>query len=99
MAHYASSKAGVIGLTKSLAREFARHGVTVNTIPPSLIDTPMARAASERGMINIEEAAKRVPVGRAGTPEDIAAACSFLCSEEASYVTGQVIGVNGGNYI
>jgi len=99
MAHYAASKGGVIGLTKSLARELAKIGVTVNTIPPSLVDTPMARGAEARGLMNVEAAAAAVPVGRAGTPGDIAAACSFLCSDDAGYVTGQVIGVNGGMYI
>jgi NAD(P)-dependent dehydrogenase (short-subunit alcohol dehydrogenase family) len=99
MAHYAASKAGVIGLTKSLAREFARNGITVNCIPPSLVDTPMARAAEARGMVDVDVAATRVPVGRAGTAADVAAACAFLCSDEASYITGQLIGVNGGNYI
>jgi len=99
MAHYAASKAGVIGLTKTLARELAKSGVTVNCIPPSLVDTPMARDAEARGLINLDAMAAVVPLGRAGTPEDIAAACSFLCSDEASYITGQLIGVNGGMYI
>jgi NAD(P)-dependent dehydrogenase (short-subunit alcohol dehydrogenase family) len=99
MAHYAASKAGVIGLTKTLAREMAKSGVTVNCIPPSLVDTPMARAAEARGLVNVDAMAAVVPMGRAGTPEDIAAACSFLCSDEASYITGQLIGVNGGMYI
>lgn len=99
MAHYAASKGGVIALTKALARELAPRGVTVNTIPPSLVDTPMARQAEASGLVSVDAMAARVPVGRAGTPEDIAAACSFLCSEAGSYVTGQVIGVNGGMYI
>jgi 2-hydroxycyclohexanecarboxyl-CoA dehydrogenase len=99
MAHYTASKAGVIGLTKSVAREFAKHGVTANCIPPSLVDTPMARNAEQRGLITVEGAASIIPVGRAGTPEDIAAACSFLCSDDAGYITGQLIGVNGGMYI
>jgi NAD(P)-dependent dehydrogenase (short-subunit alcohol dehydrogenase family) len=99
MAHYAASKGGVIALTKSLARELAKRGITVNTIPPSLVDTPMARGAEARGLMDVEAAAAAVPVGRAGTPDDIAAACSFLCSDAAGYVTGQVIGVNGGMYI
>ena len=98
MAHYIASKAGVIGLTKALALELAPHGITVNAIPPGMIDTPMLRRAEANGdLFNIEKLASRmVPVGRAGTPEDIAAVCGFLCSEEASYVTGQVVGVNGG---
>ena len=97
MAHYVSSKGGVIGLMRALAREFAPIGITVNTIPPSSIDTPMAREQQELGNLpDHEQWAARIPVGRVGTGDDIAAACAFLCSEEASYVTGQIIGVNGG---
>jgi 2-hydroxycyclohexanecarboxyl-CoA dehydrogenase len=97
MAHYVSSKGGVIGLMRALAREFAPTGITVNTIPPSSIDTPMAREQQELGNLpDHEQWAARIPVGRVGTGDDIAAACAFLCSEEASYVTGQIIGVNGG---
>jgi NAD(P)-dependent dehydrogenase (short-subunit alcohol dehydrogenase family) len=100
MAHYAASKGGVISLTKALAGELARRGITVNTIPPSLVDTPMVRNATAAGDFpGVEVVAPMVPVGRAGTPADIAAACSFLCSESAGYITGQVIGVNGGMYI
>jgi len=100
MAHYVASKGGVIGLTKAFAREFARHGITVNTIPPTIVDTPMARHAEALGTFpSIEQMGKMVPLGRAGTSEDIAAACSFLCSEQAGYITGQLIGVNGGMYI
>jgi NAD(P)-dependent dehydrogenase (short-subunit alcohol dehydrogenase family) len=97
MAHYVASKGGVIGLTKALAIELAPKGITVNTIPPALIDTPMARKAEAAGEVpDIEVIAARVPIRRAGTPEDIAAACAYLCSDEAGYVTGQQIGVNGG---
>lgn len=96
MAAYVSSKSGVLGLTKVLALEFARQGVTVNTIPPGFIDTPMMRATADRGFIDLQKAIDATPVGRVGTPEDIAAACAFLVSEEAGYITGQVIGVNGG---
>jgi 2-hydroxycyclohexanecarboxyl-CoA dehydrogenase len=100
MAHYAASKGGVISLTKALAVELARQGITVNTIPPSLVDTPMARKAEAAGdFIGVDVVAPMVPVGRAGTPDDIAAACGFLCSDAAEYITGQVIGVNGGMYI
>jgi NAD(P)-dependent dehydrogenase (short-subunit alcohol dehydrogenase family) len=100
MAHYAASKGGVISLTKTLAREFAAHGITVNTIPPSLVDTPMARKAEAAGVFPpVDTMAKSVPLGRAGTPEDLASACSFLCSDGASYITGQLIGVNGGFYV
>ena len=96
MTHYVASKSGVIGLTKSLALEFAATGITVNTIPPGFIDTPMLRRASQRGELDIERATAMTPVGRPGRPEDIAAACAFLVSEEASYITGQILGVNGG---
>lgn len=96
LASYVSAKSGVVGLTKVLALEFARHGITVNTIPPGFVDTPMLRQAVERGLVNVEEQAANTPVGRIGQPEDIAAACAFLVSEEASYITGQIIGVNGG---
>ena len=100
MAHYAASKGGVIALTKSLAVDLARSGITVNTIPPSLVDTPMARAAEAAGDFpGVDVVGPMVPLGRAGTPADIAAACSFLCSEGGSYITGQIIGVNGGMYI
>jgi 2-hydroxycyclohexanecarboxyl-CoA dehydrogenase len=98
MAHYVASKGGVIGLTKALALELAPHGITVNTIPPGMIDTPMLRRAEADGDLpNLAKLASRmIPVGRTGAPEEIAAACGFLCSDEAAFITGQVIGVNGG---
>jgi len=97
MAHYVSSKAGVIGLTKALALELAPHGITVNTIPPGVIDTPMARRAEAAGDLpKFERLAARIPVQRAGTPDEVAATCGFLCSDEAGFITGQVVGVNGG---
>ena len=98
MTHYASSKAAMIGFTKSLALELGPKGITVNTIPPSFIDTPMLRAAEAKGYLGgkVEDHEARTPVRRAGRPEDIAAATSFLVREEASYITGQIIGVNGG---
>jgi 2-hydroxycyclohexanecarboxyl-CoA dehydrogenase len=96
MTHYVAAKSGVVGLTKSLALEFAPHGITVNTIPPGFIDTPMLREQVELGTIDLEQQVARTPVRRIGRPEDIAAACAFLVSNEASYVTGQIIGVNGG---
>jgi 2-hydroxycyclohexanecarboxyl-CoA dehydrogenase len=100
MAHYVASKGGVIGLTKALARELADRHITANTIPPTIVDTPMARKGVEGGHVpSIEVMGRMVPLGRAGTPDDIAGACSYLCSEDGSYVTGQVIGVNGGMYI
>ncbi len=100
MAHYVASKGGVIGLTKALARELADRHITANTIPPTIVDTPMARKGVEGGHVpSIEVMGRMVPLGRPGTPDDIAGACSYLCSEDGSYITGQVIGVNGGMYI
>ena len=98
MVHYVSSKAGMIGMTKALALEFGPAGITVNTIPPGFVDTPMLRGSEQRGLLGgtVEDHEKSTPVRRAGKPEDIAAAASFLISEEAGYVTGQIIGVNGG---
>lgn len=98
MTHYVSSKAGVIGLTKALALEFGPKGITVNTIPPGFIDTPMLRNSESQGHLGkgVDFNAKLTPVRRVGRPEDIAAACAFLAGDEASYVTGQIIGVNGG---
>jgi NAD(P)-dependent dehydrogenase (short-subunit alcohol dehydrogenase family) len=96
MTAYVAAKSGVIGLTKCLALEFGPRGITVNTIPPGFIDTPMLRAAEVAGNLDVEAGAKMTPVRRQGRPEDIAAACSFLCRDEASYITGQIIGVNGG---
>ena len=96
MTHYVAAKSGVNGLSKSLAKEFARQGITVNVIPPGFIDTPMLRAAAAEGSVDFESSLQTTPVGRAGQPEDIAAACAFLVSEEASYITGQILGVNGG---
>ncbi len=98
MTHYVASKAGMIGFTKALALELGPLGITVNTIPPGFIDTPMLRASEERGLLGkgVDHNAALTPVRRVGRPEDIAATCSFLVSDEASYITGQVIGVNGG---
>jgi 2-hydroxycyclohexanecarboxyl-CoA dehydrogenase len=98
MTHYVASKAGVIGFTKALALELGPQGITVNTIPPGFIDTPMLRKSESRGLLGkgVEHHEAATPVRRVGRPEDIAAACSYLVREEASYVTGQVIGVNGG---
>jgi len=100
MAHYVASKGGVIALTKALALDLAPDGITVNTIPPGVIDTPMMRRPVESGqMASMEQVLARAPLGRAGTPDDIASACAFLCSEEAGYITGQQINVNGGWYL
>jgi 2-hydroxycyclohexanecarboxyl-CoA dehydrogenase len=99
-AHYAAAKGGVIGFTKALARELARHGITSNTIPPSLVDTPLARQGAASGEVPpLEVLAQHIPIARCGTPEDIANACEFLCSDKASYITGQEINVNGGIYM
>ncbi len=102
MAHYSASKGGVVVLTKTLALELGKHGITVNTIPPRLVITPMMLAApfatGPDGEETLKQMAARSPVRRLGVPEDIAAATAFLCSEDAGYITGQIIGVNGGNY-
>jgi 2-hydroxycyclohexanecarboxyl-CoA dehydrogenase len=96
-AHYAASKGAVITLTKSLAREYAAHGITVNNIPPSGIETPMQHEAQAAGFVKSnDEIAKNIPLGHLGTGADIAAAVGFLCSDEAGFITGQVLGVNGG---
>jgi NAD(P)-dependent dehydrogenase (short-subunit alcohol dehydrogenase family) len=100
MAHYVASKGGVLAFTKALALELAPHGITVNTIPPGFIDTAMTRGAEARGDLpNLEAIIARTPVRRAGTGEDIAAACAFLCSDDAAYITGQALNVNGGWYL
>lgn len=98
-AHYAAAKGGVISLTKALAYELGPVGITVNTIPPGIIDTPMARHGEKDGTLNIRAAAAMMPMRRAGTVEEIAATCEFLCSDGAGYVTGQTVGVNGGFYM
>ncbi|MHC9294555.1 SDR family NAD(P)-dependent oxidoreductase [Mycobacterium sp. LTG2003] len=97
MSHYVSAKSAVNGLTKSLALEYGPAGITVNAVPPGFIDTPMLRAAEARGELgNIQDTIDATPVRRMGKPEDIAATCSFLVSDEAGYITGQIVGVNGG---
>jgi NAD(P)-dependent dehydrogenase (short-subunit alcohol dehydrogenase family) len=99
-AHYIASKGGVIALTKALAIELAPRGITVNTIPPSIIDTPMARDGAGTGKVPALDAiAAMTPVRRAGVPADVAAAVEFLCSDDAGFITGQQIGVNGGWYL
>jgi 3-oxoacyl-[acyl-carrier protein] reductase len=95
-ANYVASKAGLIGLTKTIAREYANRGVTANAVAPGFIDTAMTQALSE----NVRaELAKQIPMGKLGTPEDVANAVRFLASPWASYITGQVIHVNGGMYM
>lgn len=90
---YAASKAGVIGFTKSLAKEIASRGITVNAIAPGMIETDMTAAMTDQAK---EAAEKAIPLGRIGKAEDVAAAAIFLASDEASYITGQVLGVDGG---
>lgn len=100
MAHYVAAKGGVISLTKGLVKELAPHHITVNTIPPTIVDTPMAQGAVSTGAVPpLETLAGFIPLGRPGTPADIAAAASFLCSDGGEYITGQIIGVNGGMYL
>lgn len=94
-ANYAASKAGLIGLCKSLAKEVASRNVTVNVVAPGLIDTDMTRAITAGAQ---HDWAAQIPMGRPGTPADVAAAVCFLASDEASYITGQVLAVNGGMY-
>jgi 3-oxoacyl-[acyl-carrier protein] reductase len=94
--NYAASKAGVIGFAKALAREVASRGITVNVIAPGLIDTEMTRAIADKAQTDW---ATQIPLGRLGTVDDIAAAACFLASDEASYITGHVLAVNGGMYM
>ena len=95
-ANYAASKAGIIGFSKAVALEVASRGITVNVVAPGLIETDMTRAITESAH---EEWASKIPLKRLGTPDDIAAAVCFLASDEASYITGQVLAVNGGMYM
>jgi len=95
-ANYAASKAGLIGLAKSMARELASRGITVNAVAPGLIETDMTASLPDKAK---EAMVAQIPLGRAGKPEDIAAAVAFLVSDQASYITGQVIHVSGGMYI
>lgn len=94
--HYVASKGGLLGMTKALAHEFGKSGVTFNMVPPGSIDTPMLRRATT---LDMEAFGRTIPVGRLGTGEDIAAACAYLASPDASYITGQTISVNGGRYM
>lgn len=98
MAHYAASKGALISLTKSFAREYGSVGITVNNIPPSGIETPMQHESQAAGYLpSNEQMAASIPLGHLGTGDDIAAAVGFLCSEAAGFITGQVLGVNGGS--
>ena len=92
-ANYAASKAAVIGFTKSVAREYASRGINVNAVAPGFIETAMTQALSQEVRDNLY---KQIPLGRLGTPQDVAYAVRFLVSEEAAYITGQVLHVNGG---
>jgi 3-oxoacyl-[acyl-carrier protein] reductase len=94
--NYAASKAGLIGFAKALAREVASRGITVNIIAPGMIDTDMTRAISEKAQVDWST---QIPMGRLGTVEDVAAAACFLASDEAAYITGHVLAVNGGMYM
>ncbi len=95
-ANYAASKAGLIGFAKAVAQEVASRNITVNVVAPGLIDTDMTRTLTEDARV---EWAARIPLRRLGTPDDVAAAVCFLASHEASYITGQVLAVNGGMYM
>jgi 2-hydroxycyclohexanecarboxyl-CoA dehydrogenase len=92
--HYAASKAGVIGFTKSLAQELATKGITVNNVPPGFVDTEGLRESP----VEVDSFASRTPMKRPGRPENIAAAVAFLASEDADYITGHTLSVNGGRY-
>jgi len=95
MTHYGATKGGIVGLTKTLAMEFADKGITVNHVPPGFVDTPMLRASP----VDVDAYAAHTPMKRAGKPEEVAAACAYLASEDAAYVTGQTLSVNGGRYL
>ena len=94
-ANYAASKAGLIGFSKAVAREVASRQITVNVVAPGLVATDMTQALTDRAQ---GDWSAQIPLGRVGTPEDVAAAVCFLASDEASYITGQVLAVNGGMY-
>lgn len=102
MAHYVAAKAGLLGLTRSLATEFASRGITVNNVPPGFVETPTMRTSQQTfvgGGTPWEDAVARMPMKRAGKPEDMAAAVAFLASEDAGYITGHTLSVNGGLYV
>ncbi|MBC2650465.1 SDR family NAD(P)-dependent oxidoreductase [Novosphingobium aerophilum] len=98
MALYTASKGGIIAMTRSLAIELGPKGITVNAVSPGFIDTPMARRAIDGGLFPVpyEQIVATYPIPRLGDPDDIAAACAFFASADAAYITGQVLGVNGG---
>jgi 3-oxoacyl-[acyl-carrier protein] reductase len=94
--NYAASKAGLIGFSKALAREVASRNITVNVVTPGLVDTDMTRAITDKAQADWASA---IPLGRLGSPDDVAAAVCFLASDEAAYITGHVLAVNGGMYM
>ncbi len=94
--NYSAAKAGVEAFTKSLAREVGKRNITINSIAPGFIDTDMTQ---QSGGVNADELIKEIPLGRFGKPDEVAHLASFLCSEEASYITGQIIHINGGLYM
>jgi 3-oxoacyl-[acyl-carrier protein] reductase len=94
--NYAASKAGLIGFAKALAREVASRGITVNVIAPGMVDTDMTRAIAEKAQVDW---AQQIPLGRLGSVDDVASAACYLASDEASYITGHVLAVNGGMYM
>jgi acetoacetyl-CoA reductase len=96
--NYSAAKAGVIGFTKALALEVGMHGITANAVAPGLVDTPMLRGSGIPAAV-LEQSLRQIPVGRLGTPEDVAEVCAFLASPEAEFVTGQVVSPNGGGWL
>jgi len=95
-ANYAAAKAGILGFTKSLARELGSRGITVNAVAPGFIDTDMTRALSEEQRAAL---LRQIPLGRLGTPAEVAAAVLFLVSPQSAYITGETLHVNGGMYM
>jgi 3-oxoacyl-[acyl-carrier protein] reductase len=95
-ANYAASKAGIIGMTQTLAKEFARKGITVNAVAPGFVDTQMLKSVPPKILDRI---IAQIPVGRLGKPEEVAGTVAYLCSPDGAYVTGQVIDINGGLYV
>lgn len=95
MVHYVASKSGLLGITKAIAIEYADKGITANTVPPGFIDTPMLRGSP----VDVDAYAATMPMKRPGKPEELAAAVAYLASEDAGYITGQTISVNGGRYM
>ena len=95
-ANYAASKAGLIGFAKSVALEVASRNITVNVVAPGMIETDMTSAIAEKARVALVD---RIPLGRLGTADEVASAVCFLASDEAAYITGQVLAVNGGMYL